>query len=48
VKCKDADELKAKLQEHKLRIPKVQTFPRIYDGKKLIGGADSIEKHYSK
>jgi glutaredoxin 3 len=46
VKCKDAEELKAKLKEHKLRIPKVLTFPRVYDGKKLLGGADDMEKRY--
>ena len=47
VKCKDTEELKTKLKEHKLRIPKVLTFPRVYDGKKLLGGADDIEKRYS-
>jgi glutaredoxin 3 len=49
VSCKDVDDLKAKLKEHKLRIPKVLTFPRIFksDGK-LIGGCDDLVKYLRK
>jgi glutaredoxin len=46
IKCKDIEELKLKLNKNTLRIPQTLTFPRIYDGKKLLGGADDIEKRY--
>jgi glutaredoxin 3 len=46
VKCKDAEELEAKIKEHGLRKPRTLTFPRVYDGKKLVGGADDVEKRY--
>ncbi|AGE51863.1 glutaredoxin [Paramecium bursaria Chlorella virus CVM-1] len=46
VTCKDVDDLKAKIKEHKLRMPRVLTFPRVFDGNKLVGGADDLEKRY--
>lgn len=46
VTCKDVDDLKAKIKEHKLRMPRVLTFPRVFDGNKLVGGADDLEKKY--
>ncbi|AGE54632.1 glutaredoxin [Paramecium bursaria Chlorella virus KS1B] len=48
VSCKDVDDLKSKLKEHKLRIPKVLTFPRVYNGSRLIGGCDDLVKHLRK
>jgi glutaredoxin 3 len=47
VRCKDVDELKEKIKEKGLRVPTVLTFPRIFDGKKLIGGADQAEKKFA-
>ena len=46
VTCKDVDDLKAKIKEHNLRMPRVLTFPRVFDGNKLVGGADDLEKKY--
>ena len=46
VTCKDVDDLKAKIKEHNLRMPRVLTFPRVFDGNKLVGGADDLEKRY--
>ncbi|ABT13977.1 hypothetical protein MT325_M423R [Paramecium bursaria chlorella virus MT325] len=46
VTCKDVDDLKVKIKEHKLRMPQVLTFPRVFDGNKLVGGADDLEKKY--
>ena len=46
VDCKDADDLKIKIKEHNLRLPRVLTFPRVFDGKKLVGGGDDVEKKY--
>ena len=48
VPCKDVDDLKAKLREHKLRIPSVLTFPRVYSGSRLIGGCDDLVKNLRK
>ena len=48
IRCKDAEELQTKIKEHKLRIPRILTFPRVYDGKKLIGGADDVCKILQK
>ena len=46
VDCKDADDLKIKIKEHNLRLPRVLTFPRVFDGNKLVGGSDDVEKKY--
>jgi glutaredoxin len=46
VDCKDADDMKIKIKENTLRMPRVLTFPRVFDGKKLVGGADDVEKKY--
>jgi glutaredoxin len=48
VNCKDAEELVAKIKAAGLRVPTTKTFPRVYDGKKLIGGADDVEKKYGR
>jgi glutaredoxin 3 len=42
--CKDQDDLKMKIKQHKLRVPSITTFPRIFKGTKLIGGSDDLEK----
>ncbi|AGE49063.1 glutaredoxin [Acanthocystis turfacea Chlorella virus Br0604L] len=47
VRCKDIDELKEKIKGKGLRIPTTLTFPRVFDGKKLIGGADQTEKKFA-
>jgi glutaredoxin 3 len=47
VDCKDADDLKAKIKDHKLRLSRVLTFPRVFDGNKLIGGSDDVQKYIS-
>ena len=42
--CKDQDDLKTKIKQYNLRVPRVTTFPRIFKGTKLIGGSDDLEK----
>jgi glutaredoxin-related protein len=44
VVCKDRDDLKKKINQNKLRVPSITTFPRIFKGTKLIGGSDDLEK----
>jgi glutaredoxin len=46
-RCKDVEELKEKIKGKGLRIPTTLTFPRVFDGKKLIGGADQVEKKFA-
>ena len=48
VTCKDVDELKTKLRARGLRIPSTLTFPRVYEGTRLIGGSDDLVKYLSK
>ncbi|ABU44083.1 hypothetical protein AR158_C538L [Paramecium bursaria Chlorella virus AR158] len=48
VSCKDVDDLKIQLKKHKLRIPKILTFPRVYDESHLIGGYDDLVKKLKK
>jgi glutaredoxin len=47
IRCKDVDELKEKIRAESLRVPATLTFPRVFDGKKLIGGADQVEKKFA-
>jgi glutaredoxin len=47
IRCKDVDELKEKIRAESLRVPTTLTFPRVFDGKKLIGGADQVEKKFA-
>ncbi|AGE60001.1 glutaredoxin [Acanthocystis turfacea Chlorella virus WI0606] len=47
VRCKDVDELKEKIKGKGLRVPRTLTFPRVFDGEKLIGGADQVEKKFA-
>jgi glutaredoxin len=47
VRCKDTDELKEKIKGKGLRVPQTLTFPRVFDGKKLVGGADQVEKKFA-
>jgi len=42
--CKDQDNLKERIKQHYLRVPRILTFPRIYKDSKLIGGSDDLEK----
>ncbi|AGE56305.1 glutaredoxin [Paramecium bursaria Chlorella virus NE-JV-1] len=47
VRCKDQDELVGKIKERKLRVPKILTFPRVFTGNRLIGGADDLARKIS-
>ena len=48
VSCKDVEDLKKKLRARGLRIPSTLTFPRVYEGIRLIGGSDDLVKYLSK
>lgn len=46
VRCVDVEDLKKKIRDKGLRVPVVLTFPRVYDGTRLVGGADDVQKKF--
>lgn len=46
VRCSDVEDLEKKIKARGFRVPSVLTFPRVFDGKKLVGGADNTEKKF--
>ena len=47
IKCIDVDDMVSKIKENKLRVPRIKTFPRVFDGSNLIGGFDDLKKIYN-
>lgn len=47
IRCVDKHDLKKKIHKHGFRVPTILTFPRVYDGIKLVGGSDEVVKKFT-